>query len=53
LTGDQSAYQYLNTSIEEFPNRHALSEEISAAGFLSVQSKGMTFGIVALHEAKK
>jgi demethylmenaquinone methyltransferase/2-methoxy-6-polyprenyl-1,4-benzoquinol methylase len=42
---------YLNESIEQFPGRDALSTEVLAAGFQTVRSKGMTFGIVALHEA--
>lgn len=51
VTGDKSAYVYLNETIEQFPNRDALGREITAAGFSAVRSTGMTFGIVALHEA--
>lgn len=51
LTRDRAAYVYLNESIEEFPNRQALAEEIKAAGFSAVRARGLTFGIVALHEA--
>lgn len=51
VTGDKAAYVYLNETIEQFPNRAALSREITAAGFGSVRSQGLTFGIVALHEA--
>ena len=53
ITGDRAAYVYLNETIEQFPNRQALSAEIRAAGFTSVTSRGMTFGCVALHEAEK
>lgn len=53
VTGDRAAYQYLNETIEQFPNRTALAGEIRAAGFDHVTSSGMTFGIVALHEAIK
>ena len=53
LTGDRGAYVYLNCTIEEFPDRAALSGEIRAAGFSQVTARGMTFGIVALHEAVK
>ena len=53
VTGDRAAYVYLNETIEQFPNRAALAEEIRAAGFQRVSSAGMTFGIVALHEATK
>jgi demethylmenaquinone methyltransferase/2-methoxy-6-polyprenyl-1,4-benzoquinol methylase len=53
ITGDKSAYVYLNETIEQFPDRDRLSGEIRAAGFSDVKARGMTFGIVALHEAIK
>ena len=51
VTGDRSAYEYLCGSIEQFPDRVAMSEEIKRAGFSSVRARPLTFGIVALHEA--
>lgn len=51
ITRDKSAYVYLNETIEEFPGREALGQEMLRAGFKSVQAQAMTFGIVALHEA--
>ena len=51
VTGDKSAYEYLCGSIEQFPGREAMAEEIRRAGFRSVVATTMTFGIVALHEA--
>ncbi len=53
VTGDRNAYVYLNETIESFPGREALAAEIRAAGFRAVSAKGMTFGIVALHEAMR
>jgi demethylmenaquinone methyltransferase/2-methoxy-6-polyprenyl-1,4-benzoquinol methylase len=53
VTGDRSAYVYLNTTIEAFPDRAALADEIRAAGFSAVQSAPMTFGTVALHQAAR
>lgn len=53
VTGDRAAYVYLNETIEQFPGRAALADELRTAGFADVQSFGMTFGIVALHEASK
>jgi len=50
-TGDRAAYVYLNETIEQFPDRFALEAEILTAGFRGVNSAGLTFGIVALHEA--
>ncbi len=52
VTKDKAAYIYLNETIEEFPGRDGLAEEIKAAGFTSVKATGLTFGIVALHEAQ-
>jgi demethylmenaquinone methyltransferase/2-methoxy-6-polyprenyl-1,4-benzoquinol methylase len=51
VTHERSAYEYLCSSIEQFPNRAGLTAELRAAGFLNVTAKSMTFGIVALHEA--
>jgi demethylmenaquinone methyltransferase/2-methoxy-6-polyprenyl-1,4-benzoquinol methylase len=52
ITGNRKAYVYLNESIESFPGREALAEEMRQAGFSSVEARPMTFGIVALHSAK-
>lgn len=52
VTKDRAAYVYLNETIEQFPGREALAEEIKAAGFSNVTAQGLTFGIVALHEAQ-
>ena len=53
ITGDRSAYVYLNETISEFPDRIALAKEISSAGFREVRACPLTLGIVALHEALK
>lgn len=52
VTGDRGAYEYLCGSIEQFPDREAMSAEIMRAGFRSVRATPLTFGIVALHEAQ-
>jgi demethylmenaquinone methyltransferase/2-methoxy-6-polyprenyl-1,4-benzoquinol methylase len=52
ITGDRSAYEYLGGSIEQYPDRLAMSEEIRQAGFNSVSALPLSFGIVALHEAR-
>lgn len=53
VTGNRAAYEYLNRTIGEFPDRAGLAQEITAAGFSAVNARPMTFGIVALHEATK
>lgn len=52
VTGDRSAYEYLGGSIESFPARPQLTEEIRAVGFRAISATPLTFGIVALHEAE-
>jgi demethylmenaquinone methyltransferase / 2-methoxy-6-polyprenyl-1,4-benzoquinol methylase len=52
VTGDRSAYEYLGGSIEQFPDRAAMTAEIRRAGFGEVRATPLTFGIVALHEAQ-
>jgi demethylmenaquinone methyltransferase/2-methoxy-6-polyprenyl-1,4-benzoquinol methylase len=51
LTGEASAYEYLCTSIEQFPDRAGLAAEMRAVGFSEITATGLTFGTVALHEA--
>jgi demethylmenaquinone methyltransferase/2-methoxy-6-polyprenyl-1,4-benzoquinol methylase len=51
ITGQRPAYEYLGSSIEQYPDREAMSAEIRAAGFGSVTATSLTFGTVALHEA--
>ena len=52
-TGDKSAYDYLAGTIENFPTKEALAEQLKLAGFETVDAKGLTFSIVAIHEATK
>ena len=53
LTGDRPAYDYLNDTIESFPDRAAIAAEIGQAGFREVSAVPLTFGIVALHSGRK
>jgi len=50
ITGDRAAYTYLNKTIEQFPDRESLADEIRKAGFSSVSVKSLSGCIVALHE---
>ncbi|MCH8475918.1 MAG: bifunctional demethylmenaquinone methyltransferase/2-methoxy-6-polyprenyl-1,4-benzoquinol methylase UbiE [Opitutales bacterium] len=52
LSGDLSAYRYLNQSIEAFPNREEISEELKAAGFQVREATPLTGGIVCLHRGQ-
>lgn len=51
--GDASAYRYLLKGIQEFPSAEALAEELSSAGFEDVSYERLSFGIVAIHRARK
>ena len=53
LTGNTSAYQYLGNTIEAFPDKKELEEQILQAGFSKVSSIGLTASIVAIHTAEK
>lgn len=52
-TGDKSAYDYLAGTIENFPTKEALAGQLELAGFDKVKATGLTFSIVAIHEATK
>lgn len=52
-TGDKGAYDYLAGTIENFPTKKALAEQLKVAGFETVAATGVTFSIIAIHEAAK
>ncbi|MFO7725983.1 MAG: ubiquinone/menaquinone biosynthesis methyltransferase [Oceanipulchritudo sp.] len=52
-TRNKAAYDYLAGSIEQFPAKADLSEELEAAGFSAIKATGMTGSIVALHVAHR
>ena len=52
-TGDKSAYDYLAGTIEDFPSKETLREQLKQAGYETVEATGLTFSIVAIHEAQK
>jgi demethylmenaquinone methyltransferase/2-methoxy-6-polyprenyl-1,4-benzoquinol methylase len=47
------AYDYLNESIRDWPDQRTLSGWIREAGWTDVEYRNLTFGIVALHRARK
>ena len=53
LSGDLSAYRYLNKSIEAFPDRAEISAELKSAGFVVEEARPLTGGIVCLHRGLK
>lgn len=53
LSGSKAAYRYLSSTIPRFFCGDELSHIISQAGFSKVNLSYMTFGIAAIHTAKK
>ena len=53
ISGSRDAYTYLPESVKKFPAAEALAAEFREAGFERVEYELMTFGIVALHLARK
>lgn len=53
VAGDRRAYRYLIESIRQFPGVDTMTAELRSAGFSSVSVKRLSFGIAALHIARK
>ena len=53
ISGAPEAYTYLPQSIRAFPDQGALATELEAAGFMNVAWTNLTWGITALHTARK
>lgn len=53
ISSHPAAYQYLNESIEAWPDQATLSQWIRAAGFTRVAHRNLTGGVVALHRGRK
>jgi ubiquinone/menaquinone biosynthesis methyltransferase len=51
--GDASAYEYLLKGVRGFPGAEAFADEIAALGFTDVSFERLSFGIVAIHVARK
>lgn len=52
-TGNKKAYDYLAGTIESFPTKESLSNQLKALGYADVKAVGLTFSVVAIHEALK
>lgn len=51
--GDRSAYKYLLKGIEDFPTAEAMTSELATIGFEDISFERLSFGIVAIHVARK
>lgn len=52
-SSDKSAYDYLATSIREWPSQSVLADWLKEAGFESVGYKNLNLGVVALHTGRR
>lgn len=53
VSSNAEAYDYLNESIKDWPDQSTLSRWIREAGWTDVAYRNLSFGIVALHRARK
>ncbi len=53
VAGEPSAYRYLIESIRRFPGQKALTDKMRYAGFSDVRWRNLSFGIAAIHHARK
>jgi demethylmenaquinone methyltransferase / 2-methoxy-6-polyprenyl-1,4-benzoquinol methylase len=53
VSSNAVAYDYLNESIRAWPDQRALAAWIREAGWTHVAHRDLTFGIVALHRARR
>ena len=49
VSGDSSAYRYLNTTIEAFPYGQAFCDLMTGAGFSSATPHRLTFGVATIY----
>ncbi|WP_308798637.1 class I SAM-dependent methyltransferase [Agromyces silvae] len=52
-SSNDTAYEYLNESINAWPDQRTLAGWIREAGWAGVQWRNLTLGVVALHRARK
>jgi len=53
VSSNPDAYRYLAESIRAWPDQAGLADRINAAGWTNVGWRNLTFGIVALHRARR
>lgn len=53
VAGRREAYRYLVDSIREFPDQETLKAQMEEVGFQAVTYRNLSFGIAAIHTARK
>ncbi|RPI01139.1 MAG: bifunctional demethylmenaquinone methyltransferase/2-methoxy-6-polyprenyl-1,4-benzoquinol methylase UbiE [Calditrichaeota bacterium] len=51
ISGDSTAYTYLNHTVEDFPYGEAFCAILEKAGFTHVHAEPLTFGVVTIYSA--
>jgi demethylmenaquinone methyltransferase/2-methoxy-6-polyprenyl-1,4-benzoquinol methylase len=52
-SSNDTAYEYLNESIEAWPDQRTLAAWLREAGWVDVEWRNLTMGVVALHRGRK
>lgn len=53
VSGDKTAYRYLNETVESFPHGHEFAELMTRAGYNDIKIHSLTFGVAAIYEGTK
>ncbi len=53
VSGDTTAYPYLNRTVESFPHGHAFCQMMREVGFERVEAHPLTFGIASIYQGDK
>ncbi len=53
ISGDDSAYRYLNRTVETFPYGESFCKLMNVAGFVNVKQTLLTFGIASIYVGEK
>jgi demethylmenaquinone methyltransferase / 2-methoxy-6-polyprenyl-1,4-benzoquinol methylase len=53
LSGNAEAYDYLSESIRDWPGQRELADKIAGAGWTAVTWQNLSFGVVAVHRARR
>lgn len=53
LTNQRQAYEYLSSSIDQFPHGQAMCDLIESAGFASAKAVPLSFGIASIYVAQR
>lgn len=53
ISGNSTAYKYLNKTVESFPSGNTFLKLMESAGFCNASAKPLTFGIASLYSGEK